>query len=140
VQRPVEAHLAQVEPDGPVEGGHRLGLELVEHPDGDPLVTSSPQRRVRHLAIQDRFDVDPRGPGDQSDQGGCGTGRDHLLERRPWELAGHLHIPAGASPSPGLVFTGPLTGVKEQVTGRYAEALAGAGYVTLAFDQLTPPQ
>ncbi len=51
------------------------------------------------------------------------------------QLAGHLRIPADAAgPSPALVFTGPLTGVKEQVTGRYADALADAGYVTLAFD------
>lgn len=51
------------------------------------------------------------------------------------ELAGHLRVPTDAPAAlPGLVFTGPLTGVKEQVTGRYAEALAGAGYVTLAFD------
>ena len=50
-------------------------------------------------------------------------------------LAGHLRIPAGATgPLPALVFTGPLTGVKEQVTGGYADALADAGYVTLAFD------
>jgi fermentation-respiration switch protein FrsA (DUF1100 family) len=51
------------------------------------------------------------------------------------QLAGHLRIPVGAPAAlPGLVFTGPLTGVKEQVTGRYAEALTAAGYVTLAFD------
>lgn len=50
-------------------------------------------------------------------------------------LAGHLRIPAGAAgPRPALLFTGPLTGVKEQVTGSYADALADAGYVTLAFD------
>ncbi len=50
-------------------------------------------------------------------------------------LAGHLRVPAGATePRPALVFTGPLTGVKEQVTGSYADALADAGYVTLAFD------
>src|SRR3712207_4446435 len=50
-------------------------------------------------------------------------------------LAGHLRVPAGASePLPGLVFTGPLTGVKAQVAGSYANALADAGYVTLAFD------
>lgn len=51
------------------------------------------------------------------------------------ELVGHLRVPTDAPGAlPGLVFTGPLTGVKEQVTGRYAEALSGAGYVTLAFD------
>lgn len=51
------------------------------------------------------------------------------------QLAGHLRVPSGETgPQPGLVFTGPLTGVKEQVAGRYAEALAAAGYVTLAFD------
>ncbi len=51
------------------------------------------------------------------------------------ELAGHLRLPPEATtPSPALVFTGPLTGVKEQVTGTYAAALAGRGYVTLAFD------
>lgn len=51
------------------------------------------------------------------------------------DLAGHLRVPAdGSAHSPALVFTGPFTGVKEQVTGRYADALADAGYVTLAFD------
>ena len=51
------------------------------------------------------------------------------------KIAGHLRVPSGEPLGrPGLVFTGPLTGVKEQVTGTYAEALADAGYVTLAFD------
>jgi uncharacterized protein len=50
-------------------------------------------------------------------------------------LAGHLRLPHDAqAPAPGIVFTGPLSGVKEQVTGTYAAALAGRGYVTLAFD------
>jgi uncharacterized protein len=35
---------------------------------------------------------------------------------------------------PGVVLTGPFTGVKEQVTGSYAELLSAAGFVTLAFD------
>jgi uncharacterized protein len=50
-------------------------------------------------------------------------------------LAGHLRVPSdvGAS-APGLVFTGPFTGVKEQVTGHYAALLAERGFVTLAFD------
>jgi fermentation-respiration switch protein FrsA (DUF1100 family) len=49
-------------------------------------------------------------------------------------LAGHLYVPAGEIPHPALVFTGPFTGVKEQVTGRYAAELAECGFVTLAFD------
>ncbi|WP_214413404.1 alpha/beta hydrolase [Sphaerisporangium fuscum] len=49
-------------------------------------------------------------------------------------LAGHLRVPEGPGPHPALVFTGPLTGVKEQVTGLYAARLAAEGYLTLAFD------
>ena len=50
-------------------------------------------------------------------------------------LAGHLRIPANArGPLPALVFTGPFTGVKEQVAGQYAQQLAERGFVTLAFD------
>jgi pimeloyl-ACP methyl ester carboxylesterase len=33
-----------------------------------------------------------------------------------------------------IVLTGPFTGVKEQVTGRYAEQLTAEGFTTLAFD------
>lgn len=51
------------------------------------------------------------------------------------ELVGDLRIPSEASgPMPGLVFTGPFTGVRDQVPGVYADQLAEAGYVTLAFD------
>src|SRR5262245_13378619 len=60
------------------------------------------------------------------------------------KLVGDLRMPspstnAGSPGSPGgrvpgLVFTGPFTGVRDQVTGLYAERLAAAGYVTLAFD------
>ena len=64
------------------------------------------------------------------------------------ELVGDLRLP-GVGPGavgvaeaeagigdgwPGVVLTGPFTGVKEQVTGSYAELLAAAGFVTLAFD------
>lgn len=51
-------------------------------------------------------------------------------------LAGHLRLPerSDTRPLPALVLTGPFTGVKEQVAGQYADALARRGYVTLAFD------
>lgn len=49
-------------------------------------------------------------------------------------LVGDLRVPAQGGRAPGLVFTGPFTGVRDQVTGRYADRLAAAGYVTLAFD------
>lgn len=53
------------------------------------------------------------------------------------ELAGHLRYPdqdPGTGPWPAIVFTGPFTGVKEQVAAIYADALAARGFVTLAFD------
>jgi uncharacterized protein len=58
------------------------------------------------------------------------------------ELVGDLRLPgAGAGAGggaqagwPAIVLTGPFTGVKEQVTGSYAELLAAAGFATLAFD------
>jgi uncharacterized protein len=54
-------------------------------------------------------------------------------------LAGDLRVPpesahAGADGLPALVLTGPLTGVKDQVVGNYADRLANRGFVTLAFD------
>jgi fermentation-respiration switch protein FrsA (DUF1100 family) len=50
------------------------------------------------------------------------------------ELVGDLRVPDGEGPLPAVVLTGPLTGVKEQVVAVYAQRLAEAGYVTLAFD------
>ena len=61
------------------------------------------------------------------------------------ELVGHLRVPSGTARHgdgggrPGIVFTGPLSGVKEQVTGTYADGLAEAGFVTLAFDHRPLP-
>jgi fermentation-respiration switch protein FrsA (DUF1100 family) len=49
-------------------------------------------------------------------------------------VVGILRIPDVARPVPALVFAGPLTSVKEQVTGNYALAMAVRGYVTLSFD------
>ncbi len=50
-------------------------------------------------------------------------------------VCGHLYKPEGmAGKRPALVFTGPYTGVKEQVTGTYAQRLADEGFITLAFD------
>lgn len=49
-------------------------------------------------------------------------------------LTGDLRVPDGVGPWPGLVFTGPFTGVRDQVTGLYAARLAERGYATLAFD------
>jgi fermentation-respiration switch protein FrsA (DUF1100 family) len=47
-------------------------------------------------------------------------------------LVGILRTPEGAKAA--VTFTGPFTGVKEQVVGIYAEGLARAGLATLAFD------
>ncbi|MFB9203901.1 alpha/beta hydrolase [Nonomuraea spiralis] len=49
-------------------------------------------------------------------------------------LVGDLRVPEGAGPWPGLVLTGPFTGVRDQVTGLYADRLTRRGYATLAFD------
>ncbi len=50
------------------------------------------------------------------------------------ELVGVLRRPDTAGPAPALALTGPFTGVKDQVVGGYAERMARAGFVTLAFD------
>lgn len=50
------------------------------------------------------------------------------------QLVGVLRIPAGRGRRPALVVIGPLTSVKEQAAGTYADALAARGYLTLAFD------
>ncbi|WP_327588038.1 alpha/beta hydrolase [Nonomuraea sp. NBC_00507] len=50
------------------------------------------------------------------------------------QLVGELRLPDADGPQPAIALTGPFTGVKEQVLGTYAELLAQAGLVTLAFD------
>jgi uncharacterized protein len=50
------------------------------------------------------------------------------------ELVGDLRVAGTGGRRPAVALTGPLTGVKEQVTGTYAELLAMAGLTTLAFD------
>ena len=57
MQSGVDSHLAEVEPNDPVEGGFGFGTNLFEHTGFDPVVASSPQRRVRHMVLKDRFDV-----------------------------------------------------------------------------------
>ncbi|HEU5471782.1 MAG TPA: alpha/beta hydrolase [Actinophytocola sp.] len=49
-------------------------------------------------------------------------------------LVGELRLPAGPRPVPGVVLTGPFTGVKDQVVATYAAGLTEAGFATLAFD------
>lgn len=49
-------------------------------------------------------------------------------------LVGHLHVPTGKGPHPAVAVAGPMTSVKEQVTGVYAAALAQRGIAALAFD------
>lgn len=49
-------------------------------------------------------------------------------------VVGDLHLPAGRGPHPALVVGGPMTSVKEQVTGVYATAMAARGLAALALD------
>ncbi|GAA0954931.1 alpha/beta hydrolase [Kribbella koreensis] len=51
-------------------------------------------------------------------------------------LAGHLYLPDSETTDrlPAVVVGHPGTGVKEQAAGLYAERLARAGFITLAFD------
>jgi uncharacterized protein len=49
-------------------------------------------------------------------------------------LVGNLFMPAREEPSGAVVAVGPLTSVKEQAAGTYAQAMAERGYAALAFD------
>lgn len=50
------------------------------------------------------------------------------------ELVGELRLAETNGRQPAVALTGPFTGVKEQVTGTYADLLTRAGIATLAFD------
>jgi fermentation-respiration switch protein FrsA (DUF1100 family) len=77
------------------------------------------RRRVTFASEGIELVGDLRLPGDGALTGADGAGRADGAERAGW---------------PAVVLTGPFTGVKEQVTGSYAELLAAAGFATLAFD------
>jgi fermentation-respiration switch protein FrsA (DUF1100 family) len=49
-------------------------------------------------------------------------------------MVGDLHLPSGDGPHPAVIVGGPMTSVKEQVTGVYAKALAERGIAALALD------
>jgi fermentation-respiration switch protein FrsA (DUF1100 family) len=49
-------------------------------------------------------------------------------------LVGSLYLPAGDERAGLVVAVGPLTSVKEQAAGTYAQAMAERGYASLAFD------
>ena len=49
-------------------------------------------------------------------------------------LLGNLFLPEGAKPAGVVIAVGPLTSVKEQAAGTYAQAMAERGYAGLAFD------
>ncbi|MET8876302.1 alpha/beta hydrolase [Nocardia sp. NPDC004604] len=51
-----------------------------------------------------------------------------------YRLAGDLHLPDPGTERGAVVLTGPFSGVREQVTGFYAERFAQRGYVALSFD------
>jgi len=50
-------------------------------------------------------------------------------------VIGDLHLPPeGTRPHPAVIVGGPMTSVKEQVTGAYARALSERGFAALALD------
>ena len=62
-----------------------------------------------------------------------------VIERIEFEVegdrvVGDLHLPSGAGPHKAVIVAGPMTSVKEQVTGLYAAALAKHGIAALALD------
>ncbi len=56
-----------------------------------------------------------------------------------YQLAGHLYLPIGFDASkkyPTIIYSGPMTQIKEQVGAIYGRKLAAKGFVTLAFDHV----
>jgi uncharacterized protein len=49
-------------------------------------------------------------------------------------LVGNLFLPDGSVPDGVVIAVGPLTSVKEQASGTYAQAMAERGHAALAFD------
>jgi len=49
-------------------------------------------------------------------------------------VIGHLYLPEGSGRHPAVIVGGPMTSVKEQVTGTYAAEFAHCGVATLAID------
>ncbi len=49
-------------------------------------------------------------------------------------VIGDLYLPAGDGPHAAVIVGGPMTSVKEQVTGVYARALSERGFAALALD------
>lgn len=49
-------------------------------------------------------------------------------------VVGSLFLPQGPGPHPAVIVGGPMTSVKEQVTGVYAQALAQRGFAALSID------
>jgi uncharacterized protein len=49
-------------------------------------------------------------------------------------LVGNLFLPDGGAPAGLVIAVGPLTSVKEQAAGAYAQAMSERGYAGLAFD------
>ena len=57
--------------------------------------------------------------------------------RYGFEVAGHLYLPKNFDPTKrykAVVITGPFGAVKEQASGLYAQEMAKAGFVAVAFD------
>ncbi|MGH3475677.1 MAG: hypothetical protein ACRDQD_02430 [Nocardioidaceae bacterium] len=52
-------------------------------------------------------------------------------------VVGDLFLPTQTAPTGVVIAVGPLTSVKEQASGTYAQAMAERGYAALAFDYRT---